>query len=667
MKLRAIALFLCAAFLILPCVAFADFDAILPSPVLPTRPIAMPRPLDGEVLPLVSMEEMERSTEYYNNFISRPVEMFTWSEEGIMLSTGIASTEQYDYLLSLAKSLTSGSATTYEKIQTITMYIAKNVGFDHDYYTHKTSPYPPSDPYSTVTSGKAVCAGYAKTMEALLQMVGVPCVYIESPGHAWNLIYTGERWMLVDVTWMSNSRYEYGKLYRSEKVNSEWFDFSFYASATQESHIINKIPYAQLGDVLVSYPIYSCLDHIIWTEGLCEIGESAFYGARGFHGDLTLPEGITKIGEKAFYGCACFDGGLNLPDSLCEIGYGAFRGCTGLAGDLVIPDSVEVIDNSAFYGCTGFDGKLTLSSTVKTIGTHAFRECKFTGELALPEGLEELGIYAFSGCKFTGTLRLPQTLSSIARSAFRNCAFDEAMIPATVTDIAAQAFYGCNDLTKVYFEGEPPEMYAVSTENTGSFPSTVTLYRRPDAKGWTDSAYYDADLSTYKGYKLDVWSDAETFTLSASVTSYNPSIKTVITLVEDGEAVYSHTVDAADGDGSFTAEFSISDIEAGVYDLVVTKAGHLSYTLNGIEVDRDIEIETEIELVAGDVNGDGCVDLKDITALTSADTYGRSSEEAKTASADVNGDGYFDLKDLSIIASEKNYGKAATVLEYGKQ
>lgn len=667
MKLRAIALFLCAAFLILPCVAFADFDAILPSPVLPTRPIAMPRPLDGEALPLVSMEQMERSTEYYNNFISRPVEMFTWSEEGLMLSTGIASTEQYNYLLSLAKSLTSGSVNSYEKIHAITNYVAKNIGFDHDYYTHKTSPYPPSDPYSSVTSGRAVCAGYAKTMEVLLQMVGVPCVYIESPGHAWNLIYTGERWMLVDVTWMSNSRYEYGKLYRSEKVNSEWFDFSFYASATQESHIINKIPYAQLGGVLVSYPIYSCLDHIIWREGITEIGESAFYGASGFSGDLVIPAGITKIGEKAFYKCTGFDGSLVLPEGLCEIGYGAFRGCTGLTGDLVIPEGVEVIGGSAFYGCTGFNGKLTLSSTVKTIGTHALRECKFTGELALPDGLEELGIYAFSGCKFTGTLRLPQTLSSIARSAFRNCAFDEAMIPATVTDIAAQAFYGCNNLTKVYFEGDAPEMYAVNTENTGSFPSAVTLYRHAGSSGWTDSAYYDADLGTYKGYKLDVWSDAETFTLSASVTSYNPSIKTVITLVEDGEAVYSHTVDAAEGDGFFTAEFSISDIEAGVYDLIVTKDGHLSYTLTGIAVDGDIEIETEIELVAGDVNGDGCVDLKDITALTSADTYGRSAEEAKTPSADVNGDGCFDLKDLSIIASEKNYGKAAIVLEYGKQ
>jgi hypothetical protein len=58
------------------------------------------------------------------------------------------------------------------------------------------------------------------------------------------------------------------------------------------------------------------------------------------------------------------------------------------------------------------------------------------------------------------------------------------------------------------------------------------------------------------------------------------------------------------------------------------------------------------------------VDLKDITALTSSNTYGLSYEDAATKSADVNGDKCFDLKDLSIIASDTNYGKAPIVVEY---
>ena len=66
------------------------------------------------------------------------------------------------------------------------------------------------------------------------------------------------------------------------------------------------------------------------------------------------------------------------------------------------------------------------------------------------------------------------------------------------------------------------------------------------------------------------------------------------------------------------------------------------------------------------MNGDGCVDLKDVVALTSSDTYGRDADNAKNKSADVNGDGCFDLSDLTIITSVRNYGRSATVIEYTK-
>ncbi len=666
MRLRLVALFLSALLMLTPCDVFADFDIVRPEPFLPQIPIAMPRPRDGQATILADIEQLEKSTEYYTNFISMPTEMFVWAEEGIKLSTGILTKDHYDYLVKLANELTTGCITSYEKIQAITMYVAKNIGFDHDYYTYKTSPYPPSDPYSAVTSGRAVCAGYAKTMEALLQMVGVPCVYIESPGHAWNLIYTGERWMLVDVTWMSNSRFEHDRLYRSEKVNMEWFDFSFTESATQTNHIINKIPYAQRGNVLETYPIYTSMDHIVWAESVTEVGESAFYGATGFTGDLVIPDRITKIGAKAFYGCTGFDGELVLPDSLSAIGNGAFRNCTEFSGNLVIPDGVEWIENYAFYGCTGLDGELTLPSGLKTIGTHAFRECKFTGALVLPEGLETIGVFAFSGCRFTGKLVIPSTLSLVARSAFRECGFSEALIPASVTEIAGQAFYGCGKLESVYFEGDAPAIIEYNSENTGSFPDLATLYCRPSASGWTDSSYYDAQRGTYKGYKLETWADTDVFTLTASIITYNPQNSATVMLVQGDEVVYTYEIESTDGTGIVTQDFAIDGSIFGEYDLVITKAGHLSYTMTGITLDCDIVIEEALVLIGGDVNGDGCVDLKDVTALTSSDTYGRSTEDAKIASADINGDGCFDLLDLTIITSDKNYGKSATVVEYTK-
>jgi len=327
---------------------------------------------------------------------------------------------------------------------------------------------------------------------------------------------------------------------------------------------------------------------------------------------------------------------------------------------------VEWIENYAFYGCTGFSGKLTLPKNLKTIGTHAFRDCKFTGELSLPEGLSTIGIFAFSGCDFTGTLKLPQTLTLVARSAFRECNFSEAVFHSEVSDIGPQAFYGCNSLTDVYFDGDAPEIVAFDSEDMGSFPGDVTLYCKTTAEGWMDSAYYDAERGFYKGYRLDIKDGAEKFTLTAFVTAYNPALAAEITLERNGEAVYTYKIESSSGNGLTTQKFSITDVVEGKYDLVLTKKGHLSYTVKGITVDCDVELGSMLELVAGDVNGDGCIDLKDVAALTSVDTYGLSVDEAKTASADVNGDGCFDLSDLSIITSEKNYGRSPTVVEYEK-
>ncbi|MBR5261515.1 MAG: alkaline phosphatase family protein, partial [Oscillospiraceae bacterium] len=66
----------------------------------------------------------------------------------------------------------------------------------------------------------------------------------------------------------------------------------------------------------------------------------------------------------------------------------------------------------------------------------------------------------------------------------------------------------------------------------------------------------------------------------------------------------------------------------------------------------------------GDINGDGCIDIKDVTLLTSENTYNLSYDLASTKSADVNGDGLFDIKDLMIITSDDNYNKAADTVEY---
>ncbi len=61
----------------------------------------------------------------------------------------------------------------------------------------------------SLLEGKAVCAGYARGYQLLMQAVGIPCFYVtgtadngyEVGGHAWNLVQLDGQWCYTDVTW----------------------------------------------------------------------------------------------------------------------------------------------------------------------------------------------------------------------------------------------------------------------------------------------------------------------------------------------------------------------------------------------------------------------------------------------------------------------------------
>ena len=247
----------------------------------------------------------------------------------------------------------------------------------------------------------------------------------------------------------------------------------------------------------------------------------------------------------------------------------------------------------------------------------------------------------------------------------------EYVIPASVREIAGGAFVGCTQLGKVVFEGDAPEVRPAGSDKPSFDAEAVTLYCDPARSGWLDSEDYDADARTWMGYKLRRIGDSGV-SVSGEVSFYDGSSAATVTLVQDGEAAYEITLAPSDEVGQNVRAFEITDVEDGVYDLVITAEGHLSFTVTGINVSGEnvdltqsgkAELST-ITLVAGDVNRDGCVDLKDVTLLTSFNTYGRTYSDAETKSADINGDKCFDLKDLTIITSEKNYGKSPVKIEY---
>ncbi len=58
--------------------------------------------------------------------------------------------------------------------------------------------------YSALNEGSTVCAGYARAMQYVMQLAGVPCYYCSGyagENHAWNIICLDDEFYNLDVTW----------------------------------------------------------------------------------------------------------------------------------------------------------------------------------------------------------------------------------------------------------------------------------------------------------------------------------------------------------------------------------------------------------------------------------------------------------------------------------
>ena len=162
--------------------------------------------------------------------------------------------------------------------------------------------------------------------------------------------------------------------------------------------------------------------------------------------------------------------------------------------------------------------------------------------------------------------------------------------------------------------------------------------------------------------------------VSGTVKSYNPNNPTTIQLMQGGKEQYKTTIDADIGSGQKEQNFNFDTVAPGTYDLVVTKPGHLSYTVKGVVVgSTDLDLTTmtgkpyqAITLIPGDLNNDGSVNTQDYQILTSPSNYGKSASLAAVKVADINGDGSINTQDYQILTSPSHYGKSAVSVNFGE-
>lgn len=127
------------------------------------------------------------------------------------------------------------------------------------------------------------------------------------------------------------------------------------------------------------------LEHIDLPQGLTEIGDTAFAGARLT--SLEIPPSVTKIGRKAFHLHRIAE--LSIPGTVKEIGDNAFEGTfkAQTLTTLTLGEGIESIGAGAFK--EGLLTTVALPSSLKTMGAEPFENNTGTN---LGEGREHVVI-----------------------------------------------------------------------------------------------------------------------------------------------------------------------------------------------------------------------------------------------------------------------------------
>lgn len=163
--------------------------------------------------------------------------------------------------------------------------------------------------------------------------------------------------------------------------------------------------------------------------------------------------------------------------------------------------------------------------------------------------------------------------------------------------------------------------------------------------------------------------------VSGVVKAYNGNNDPVVKLVADGVEIPATVVKGEASGSQWTWSFSFNGVVPGTYDLVVSKDGHLDYTVTGVVVDgEDIDLNehtnaaiSTISMLCGDIDNDGWINSTDLGIILQGQNYGKQTTTSGTnAVADLDGDGWINSTDLGIVLQAQHYGKANVIVAYAQ-
>ncbi|MBO5263217.1 MAG: leucine-rich repeat protein, partial [Bacteroidaceae bacterium] len=338
-----------------------------------------------------------------------------------------------------------------------------------------------------------------------------------------------------------------------------------------------------------------------------------------------IPGSVTSIGDYAFYNSSGLTS-IEIPNSVTSIGNHAFRDCTGLTS-VTIPNSVTSIGDAAFVGCTGLTS-VEIGNSVTSIGDYAFLGCGGLTEIYV-KATESPIIYSNTFNQYTATLYVPTGTKAAYQAAdywkeFTNIMEMHFGIKGDVDGDGTVDVADVTAVVGVILNGEN------ATEHT--------------FEDWTSTNAGVSNSTSQNSYTLEA-AEGSVLTFDWSVSSESNYDWLIITI--DGTQILKKS-------GSYTGSYEHTFTTAGTHTLVA------EYTKDGSVNDGSDQGEIYNIKLSGsasnknnstaDVDGDGTVDVADVTKIVSiilgtdtasaapAKAAATRAGEASTVSADGDGE-----------------------------
>lgn len=255
------------------------------------------------------------------------------------------------------------------------------------------------------------------------------------------------------------------------------------------------------------------------------IGSGAFYANQNVT-SIVIPETVETIGSSAFNGCMKLEN-ITIPKTVWEIYPDVFTDTPWLKshkdeefviigdsvllqynGDrstVVVPDTVKHV-SAAFYGnenvkdvtipdsvltigCAAFASstvsRVDVGSNVVQIGDSAFNSCSDLSYVNIPDSVKRIENYAFASCTGLNWIKIGKNVEYIGIEAFyRASQMSYVYLPKSLLKkdaegnyeqtIADRAFYDCDYITHVFFEGSEEDFNNLGITGANSYLSDAT-------------------------------------------------------------------------------------------------------------------------------------------------------------------------------------------------